>query len=557
MMETMRTTHQHRCSQATPSHSGFSMVEVLIGIVLTSLLAAAAVMMVADSRDRVVETKLRTDVIRLNQIISMYLADGGSLDGLTTPQAVLDKLKTVRTNSDVKRQTSALTGRGVDVRLSTRVQTSEEEATGAARAVWNTSTKRFDLTTSGSGAIADFVLDDTLLANIYPTEARTRSTMLYNDVNGWVWSAGSYTPAAFLSPTSTTLATQENVFDPATPPAGTTTGGTTTGGTTTGGTTTGGTTTGGTTTGGTTTGGTTTGGTTTGGTTTGGTTSTPTQLPKPINTPNGGTYPATTFPTTISINANGAPTSGSQLKYRINNGTWLNYTAPFAINSGDKVESKNTTTNPVLYTDSSTDTDTYFKLVPSFAGTLTPQWNNVAGGPNLTYTTTNTNPDSVSLRHGDTRLDLGGGEYLDAGVENVLTFGRQSPFAGVQPNTDFTLGNFVILNGTTFNDSEATSATLAITINLTSPTPKNSTVSLNLAMVSTPNTSDRLASADTVTINNPTTSFTVTDGGVTYTLQVRLVSQDTNSGVVTGNTFYIYEGASATATLVGKFVSNK
>ncbi|WP_075089009.1 choice-of-anchor K domain-containing protein [Verrucomicrobium spinosum] len=86
---------------------------------------------------------------------------------------------------------------------------------------------------------------------------------------------------------------------------------------------------------------------------------------------------------------------------------------------------------------------------------------------------------------------------------------------------------------------------------------QSGTIDINFTMVSTPNTSDRLASADTVTVQNPTTSFKVTTGGVTYTLQVRLVSLDADSGVVSGNTFYIYEGASARAALVGKFVSNK
>jgi hypothetical protein len=75
-------------------------------------------------------------------------------------------------------------------------------------------------------------------------------------------------------------------------------------------------------------------------------------------------------------------------------------------------------------------------------------------------------------------------------------------------------------------------------------------------MVSTSNTSDRLASADTMTLGNPTTNFTVTSGGVTYTLKVSLVTLDSDAGVVTGNTVYVYEGSSARIGLIGKFVSN-
>jgi hypothetical protein len=516
------------------------------------------------------QTKLRVDVNKLNALIASYIGDGGSLEGLTNPQAVIDRLKTVRTNADSKIQAGALTGRYVDVRLVARMQSTQEADSNTPRAVWNATTKRFDVQTrSGSAGVADFVLDDSLAEVFYPTETRTRTAMLYNGNNGWVWAAGTYTPQSFLTPANATLAVQDNVFDPTTPPqeettsggttsGGTTSGGTTSGGTTSGGTTSGSTTSGGSTSGSTTSGGTTSGGTTSGGTTSGGTTGTVpvTTLPKPINQPNGGTFTEANFPTSITINKNGAPADGSVLKYRKNSEPWTVYTGPIPVVGGDRIQSRNYTTNPALYKDGSTDSDTYYLLVASFTGSHSPIWTNVAGGPNLTETTDNSDPDGIVVSHGDTRLDLGGGEYLDAGVENRMDFSRNN-FAGVAANTDFNLGEMIILNGTTFSDSEATSVTLRLAMAVTQPTTKNGTLDINFTMVSTPNTSDRLASADTVTVQNPTTNFTVATGGVTYTLQVRLVSLDTESGVVSGNTFYIYEGASARAALVGKFVSNR
>jgi hypothetical protein len=468
---------------------------------------------------------------------------------------VIAKLKTVRTDADAKRQVGGLTGRGVDIRLVPRLVTDREKASANPRAVWNATTKQFDISTSvGDEGVADFVLDDSLASVNFPTESRTRTALLYNDANGWVWAAGNNVGPGLLSPLNPTLAINENVFDPTVaPPTGSTTSGSTTSGSTTSGSTTSGSTTSGSTTSGSTTSGSTTSGSTTSGSTTG---TTVTTLPKPINSPSGGTFAAGAFPTAITINANGAPQGGSQLRYRINGGSWINYTAGFSINSGDKVESRNFTTDAVLYADSSIDSDTYYKLVATFAGQSTPTWINGAGGANLVTTYNNGNPDSVMFSHGDTRLDLGGGEYLDAGVENTMTFNREQ-FSGVSPNTDFTLGSLVILNGTTFNDSEATSVTLKLVLNLTQPASQSGTVNVNFTMVSTPNTSDRLASADTVTVSNPTTSYTVVSGGVTYTLQLKLVSLDSSSGTVSGNTFYIYEGASASATLVGQFKSNK
>lgn len=558
----MLSPHHSFPPSRSRSRSGFSLLEITVTVALMGILATVAFIMVSKTRVGVVDTKLRTDVARLNNIISLYLGSGGSLDGLSNPQDVLDKLKTVRPDADAKRQVGALTGRGVDVRLTASLQSLTQKASDSPRAVWNGVTKRFDIvTTAGTQGIADFVLDDNLLTVNYPTETRARTAMLYNGSTGWVWASGSYSGAAFLNPANAALTLQENVFNPTDPPpvSTTTTSGSTTAGSTTSGTTTSGTTTSGTATSGTTTSGTTTSGTTTSGTTTSGTTTGTAlvTLPKPINTPNGGTYSSANWPTTITINNNGAPASGSTLRYRINGGSWITYTGGFTINSGDKVESQNVTSQPLVYSSSSVDSDTYFKLVSTFTGTSVPTWSNVAGGPSLQYTTANSNPDSVTMSHGDTHLDLGGGEYLDAGVENTLTYNRVSPFSNVLPNTDFNLGEFVILNGTTFNDSEATSARLNIALNLTQPVVQSGSVALNLTMTSTANTSDRLASADTVTISNPTTSFAVTTGGVTYTLQVRLVSLEPDNGVVSGNTLYVYEGASARAALVGKFVSNK
>jgi prepilin-type N-terminal cleavage/methylation domain-containing protein len=544
-----------RSSALRPALPGFSLVEMLIAVVLISALAGVAITLLTPSRQASVITKLNADVIRLNQIISMYLADGGSLDGVNTPELVIAKLKTIRPDADARTQVGVTTGRSLDIRLVPRMANNQERATSSPRAVWNASTKRFEIsTTSGVAGVMDFVLDDSQTTLNFPTESRTRTALQYNDVNGgWVWTPGTHTAPGLLSPLNPTLVVNENVFDPTVaPPAGTTGGSTTSGSTTSGSTTSGSTTSGGTTSG-----STTSGSTTSGSTTSGSTTGTPTTtLPRPINSPNGGTYATGAFPTAITINANGAPGSGSQLRYRINGGSWINYTGGFTINSGDKVESRNFTTDAVLYSDSSIDSDTYYKLAASFAGQTTPSWINGAGGPALVTNYNNTNPDSVTFSHGDTRLDLGGGEYLDAGVENTMTFNREQ-FSGVAPNTDFTLGTLVILNGTTFNDSEATSVTLKLVLNLNQPVTQSGTVNVNFTMVSTPNTSDRLASADTVTVSNPTTSYTVTTGGVTYTLQLKLVSQDPNSGLVNGNTFYIYEGASASATVVGQFKSNR
>ena len=113
----------------------------------------------------------------------------------------------------------------------------------------------------------------------------------------------------------------------------------------------------------------------------------------------------------------------------------------------------------------------------------------------------------------------------------------------------------VMLNGTTFNNSEATSVTLHLTLNFNNP-PTSKNVDVNLGLISTPNSSDRLASADIVQINTPSTGVAVSVDGIDYSLNLSWVSLDPTAGLVHGNQFLIYEGASATAQLQGTLVPN-
>ena len=283
-------------------------------------------------------------------------------------------------------------------------------------------------------------------------------------------------------------------------------------------------------------------------------------LPIPIINTAGGSYPIGAFPSTVTVSSNGAPGGAfSTLQYQITHSggsttAWTTYTTGVAIVNGDTLTVRNTSQNTTLYTTSATASATYL-LINNFTGTVTPTWTNVGGGPGLVKTINNSNPDSVTLKHGNTQQDLGGGQIIDAGIENVLTYSRAS-FSGVLANTDFSLGTLVILNGTTFNDSEATSATLNLAVALTQPTTASGNANLNFTMVSTANSSDRQASADSVTLQNPNTNVTVSANGITYTLQVSIVSTDSSNGYVSGNTFYIYEGSSATATVRGRWVPN-
>jgi hypothetical protein len=144
---------------------------------------------------------------------------------------------------------------------------------------------------------------------------------------------------------------------------------------------------------------------------------------------------------------------------------------------------------------------------------------------------------------------------LDAGTENVLSFTRK-PFDAIVPNTWFALGDLLLLNGTTFYDSEADGVTLSINLNLTEPA-QSAVIHVNLGLISTENSSDRTASADIVELRNPNTGFSVDIDGVNYRLELSWATLNPGAGVAQGNKFLVYEGSSAQAELRARFVPNR
>ncbi len=241
--------------------------------------------------------------------------------------------------------------------------------------------------------------------------------------------------------------------------------------------------------------------------------------------------------------------------YRINSGAWIEYTgSSIMLTPAMNIQARNETTRPAEYATGSTTSQTYYRLTTGFSGTGDGNWGNAIGGTNL-VTNIQNGTETSTFKHGNTKLDLGNGEYLDAGVENVLSFTRAS-FDTVTPNTWFKFGEVQMLNGTTFYNSEATGVTLSVNLSLSQPA-LNFTTHIDLGLTSTENTSDRLASADIVQLNNPTTDVRVTIDGVEYRLELSWATLDPGAGVVQGNKFLIFEGATAKAELRARFTSNR
>lgn len=512
-------------SKATPAcprigRDGFSLLEIFVTVTIIAAIATVAVSIQGSNvRYSVQNTRLQADVVMLNQMVSLYLADGGSVDGMTTEQAVLDKLKRARPAAEARRQTGVSTGRFIDVRLKATLGSGPLPPGQLYRASWNSSTHHFDLV-AGAG-VDQFDLDESYTEIAFPLDTRQVSSKQYNSSNGWIWGGtGSDGGVNYVTPSLVTVKQGGTAFDPDAPVG---TGGSS--------------------------------GSSGGGSGGGGSTppvTPPTQLPSPTMVPAGGSFPYDSFPGTVILVTNGVTSGPYTTQYRVNGGGWQLYTTPISVSSGTVIEAQNLSSGPTV-SDSGVNGQGYYRLVSGFAATETGSWTSPAGGPNLVTTTTPGDP-TTTFAHGNTQLDLGNGQFLDAGTQNTLTF-TQTGFSDVSPNTTFTLGTLVMLNGTTFNNSEANAVTLHLTLTFTHP-PGTQTIDIPFNLISTENSTDRNASADIVELAKPNAGVAVSVDGVDYTLQLSWQSLDPSAGVVQGNQFLIFEGGSATAQLQGTLVSN-
>ena len=88
-----------------------------------------------------------------------------------------------------------------------------------------------------------------------------------------------------------------------------------------------------------------------------------TALPRPVITPSGGTFAFASFPSSATINSNGALPGVSKLMYRINSGAWVEYTGtPVPITPAMNLQARNETTLPAEYSTSSIISQTYYRL---------------------------------------------------------------------------------------------------------------------------------------------------------------------------------------------------
>jgi prepilin-type N-terminal cleavage/methylation domain-containing protein len=193
----------------------FSLLEVLFAVAIVGILAALALPS-GDSVTRTArETKLRSDVLSVNEAVRVYLASGGSLEHIANPHLVLAKLKTRRADADYGVY-AGFRESMVDARLGALL-TADPDDSETLRAVWNPERQRFLLARSGVG-VREFILDDLLGQLEYGVEERDLGTLAFNADDGWIWSYDAFAkPIPKVKPTWIRLGGDEVVGEEAIP----------------------------------------------------------------------------------------------------------------------------------------------------------------------------------------------------------------------------------------------------------------------------------------------------------------------------------------------------
>ncbi len=187
------------------TEAGFGFLQMLATVSIIAILGGIAALKMTSVKDSAEEQRLNTHVASLNSSVQLYLSNGGSLEGLTSAQAVLDKMKTMAANG---KKLAGFRGNFVDPRLEAVSQTTEEAAqSGVLRVLWDETNKIFRIADSGEVGIKEFKIDPTATPDQLETEEReTQFELAATSENegAWVWDFEGET-SADVTTTGTTV----------------------------------------------------------------------------------------------------------------------------------------------------------------------------------------------------------------------------------------------------------------------------------------------------------------------------------------------------------------
>lgn len=481
---------------------GFSFVEVITIVALLGVLASISYLIVGQVVQSARESKLDSDVRTLNRAVSSYLASGGSLDGVSSSEEVLAKLRTVAT-LPLKNRLPGLSSSMIDPRISIRWQSDSESGSEGVRAQWDDNTKIFILTNSGSQGIREFYLDDAL-SEATAVEENRDSVMLYSKESKWIWDYEDQLAPPLTGPTLVTLTgVPDTGPTPATlvpPPSAV--------------------------------------------------------LQPPVFSPPGGLFPAADFDMSVAI-YNPNPSGSSALFYSLDYGEWLPIadSASVVVSPNQFLKAQAITTDSTIWSSSSVKEGLYSALITvAFEGYTDGLVGGVEGVSTKKFKIKNNNGhgnnyDGVDGSNPATLRELLEGETLsDEEIIKKLpknsTFiesgERTDPFklpdgflftgshfAFAEAGASFSLGTVQYYNGVVKTDTEITAMTLSIPIVFELPEVKTVTLETTVTLAA------GSSGSDTLTLSLPKGQskwIEITLDGVIYQIRPSFAGSKGNGG---------------------------
>jgi hypothetical protein len=158
---------------------GFTMIEVLAALVTMAAIGTIGYVTISNTKTSADSAKLESDVASINRSIGIYTASGGNTNALTGVEPVLNELK--------KRPASSTTLGVSGSTLDARVWYLASSASDPARAVWNNTTKRFEVVQGGGSGVKKFTLNEDLASSAPATDTTRTTVKTTSSGSGWVW----------------------------------------------------------------------------------------------------------------------------------------------------------------------------------------------------------------------------------------------------------------------------------------------------------------------------------------------------------------------------------
>jgi len=176
---------------------GISLLEVMLVVVVLGSLVAIALPRMMQVRDGVRDTKLQSDVATINGAVKTYLANGGSIPSDASVDDVLLSLKS-SVRGEKAETFVGMTGSMLDRRVEPVWMSGDQRQGSDPRAVWNPSSRRFEITTEPVSGIAMFQLGAPVTDEKLPASDARQSSVEYASTSNWIWgyADGSAAPPA-------------------------------------------------------------------------------------------------------------------------------------------------------------------------------------------------------------------------------------------------------------------------------------------------------------------------------------------------------------------------